>query len=77
MVFIRTLNLESNELKCLPEDMSNFNNLEEINLNENYFESDSNVSVFWSTLASIKKLKVIKLARNYLRGDKYSPLLLN
>lgn len=60
--------MESNDLKELPETMARFNNLENFNLANNIFISDYNASNFWHTLASIKKLKILNLSRNGLRG---------
>jgi len=66
----RKLSLESNDLKELPPSMANFVNLEELNLSGNLFESDMSASNLWYTLASIKKLKILDLSRNILRGNK-------
>jgi len=68
--YFRKLSLESNDLKELPPSMANFVNLEELNLSGNLFESDMSASNLWYTLASIKKLKVLDLSRNILRGNK-------
>ncbi|EAR88235.1 hypothetical protein TTHERM_00023940 (macronuclear) [Tetrahymena thermophila SB210] len=65
---LKKLSLECNDLRALPETMSNFQNLEEFNLSGNLFESDQNASNLWFTLASIKKLKKLDLSRNILRG---------
>ena len=64
----RKLSLENNDLKELPETMVHFNNLEELNLSGNLFESNASASNLWYTLASIKKLKILDLSRNILRG---------
>ena len=64
----RILNLENNELRELPKDLSKFENLEDMNLSGNAFESDHKAAELWFSLARIKKLKMLNIARNYLRG---------
>ncbi|EGR29801.1 leucine rich repeat protein [Ichthyophthirius multifiliis] len=65
---LRKLILENNELNELPENMSQFQFLEELILDGNLFQSNNYASSFWYCLASIKKLSYLSLSRNNLRG---------
>ncbi|KRX01511.1 hypothetical protein PPERSA_01414 [Pseudocohnilembus persalinus] len=65
---LKYLNLENNELRELPEDMSKFQSLEDLNLNNNFFESNSYAAQFWYSLSTIKKLKKLHISKNHLRG---------
>jgi Leucine-rich repeat (LRR) protein len=65
------LDLSSNELATLPDDMSGFRGLRELSLASNAFSTDSVVysaSLLFSTLATIPYLKKLSLSRNKLRG---------
>ena len=68
---LEILDLSSNELCTLPEDLSGFKSLKELNISDNSFSTDSvlfSASILFKSLASMKHLQKIDLSRNKLRG---------
>lgn len=68
---LRVLDLSGNELCILPEDLSPFTKLEELNISSNNFSSDSVVvepGKLFKSLSTILHLKRLNLAHNALKG---------
>ena len=66
---LKVLDLASNDLLTLPEDLSFFSVLEDLNVSANLFSSNSTLvrpSVIFTALNSIPKLKKLNLSRNKL-----------
>lgn len=68
---LRSLDLSGNELCILPEDLSAFGKLEDLNLSSNNFSSDSVVvepGKQFKSLSTIPHLKRLNLSHNALKG---------
>jgi Leucine-rich repeat (LRR) protein len=68
---LRILDISSNNLMTIPEDLSFMVQLEEINLAANNFSSNSAIvkpTHYFQTLSTIPKLKKLNLSRNKLTG---------
>lgn len=68
---LRVLDLSGNELCILPEDLSAFAKLEELDLSSNNFSSDSVVvepGKLFKSLSTIAHLKRLNLGHNALKG---------
>jgi Leucine-rich repeat (LRR) protein len=68
---LRVLDLSGNELCVLPEELSSFTKLEELNLSSNSFSSDSIIidpGKLFKSLSTIPHLKRLNLAHNMLKG---------
>lgn len=64
---LRQLDLQANNLVTLPEDISKFDRLEELNLASNQFSSAStlvNPALLFKAIGQIPKLKRLNLSRN-------------
>ena len=64
---LKQLDLAANNLEQLPDDMFNFESLEDLNLASNYFSSVPSVgspAIVFKTLGSIRRLKRLNLSRN-------------
>jgi Leucine-rich repeat (LRR) protein len=69
---LRVLDLSGNELCILPEDLSAFTKLEDLNLSSNNFSSDSVVvepGKQFKSLSTIVHLKRLNLSHNALKGS--------
>lgn len=68
---LEVLDLSSNELCTMPEDMSGFRALRTLLLADNAFSTDSvlfSASLLFKSLSTIKHLQKLDLSRNKLRG---------
>lgn len=68
---LETLDLSANELCTLPEDLSGFKCLKELNIADNAFSTDSvlfSASLLFKSLSTIKHLQKLNMSRNKLRG---------
>lgn len=68
---LESLDLSSNELCTLPEDLSGFKSLKELNISDNSFSTDSvlfSASLIFKSLSTIKHLQKLDMSRNKLRG---------
>lgn len=66
-VNLKQLDLAANNLEQLPDDMFNFENLEDLNIASNFFSSVPQVgspAIVFKTLGNIKRLKRLNLSRN-------------
>lgn len=68
IVNLKILDLSANDLYELPNDLSNFGVLEELNLSMNRFKSDNLAANLWHSLASIPNLRDLNISKNLLRG---------
>lgn len=65
---LHSLSLSGNDLRELIEDWSSLKNLEELDLSLNSFSSEHKATNFWSSLATLPRLKNLNISRNFLRG---------
>lgn len=68
---LKILDLQGNSLVTIPDDLSEFTLLEELNLSSNLFSSSStivNPSVLFKSLGSMPRLKRLNLSRNKFTG---------
>lgn len=64
---LRSLDLQANNLVTLPEDISKFDKLEDLNLASNQFSSAStlvNPALLFKAIGQVPKLKRLNLSRN-------------
>eukprot|EP00826_Nyctotherus_ovalis_P046588 TRINITY_DN5280_c0_g1_i5.p1 TRINITY_DN5280_c0_g1~~TRINITY_DN5280_c0_g1_i5.p1 ORF type:complete len:622 (+),score=158.02 TRINITY_DN5280_c0_g1_i5:427-2292(+) len=74
---LRVLDLSGNELCVLPEELSSFTRLEELNLSSNSFSSDTvvvNPGKLFESLSTIPHLKRLNLAHNFLKAFHFEHL---
>ena len=68
---LRVLDLASNDLITLPDDLSFFTQLEDLNVSANLFASNSTLvkpTAVFNALNSIPKLKKLNISRNKLQA---------